>query len=57
MGSNRILVVTETRLYEIPEGEEDKYRMLALMGPLERIPVSVSRTASVPDDDEDVGPF
>lgn len=52
----KLLIVTETRTYEVPDEENaDRLRIVSLMGgeALERIPFSVSRSASVVDADEE----
>ena len=45
-------MVTETRVYQVPDEEAERYKMLAFLGPLEMIPEQVSRTASVFEDDD-----
>jgi hypothetical protein len=50
----KLLIVTETRTYEVPDEQNiDQLRITALMGgeALERIPFSISRSASVVEAD------
>lgn len=50
----RVLIVTETRTYEVADDEADALRISALMGGnLDKIPVSISRSASSYEPDED----
>jgi hypothetical protein len=50
----RVLIVTETRVYEVPDDEAEALQISALMGgTLDRIPVSISRHATTHEPDED----
>ena len=50
----RVLIVTETRTYEVPDDEATALRVSALMGGnLDLIPVNISRSAHVYEPDEE----
>lgn len=52
----KTLVLSETRVYEVADEEAESLRERALDGDIDIVPVSVTRHASLPDDDPEDEP-